>query len=180
MRAIWRMAALLASMVVSWPPTTFAGSAVVAQWNEALLEAVMSTRASDVATARALAVVHTAMFDAWAAYDGRAIATQTGALWRRPAAEQTDGNKEKAVSYAAFRTLVDLFPSQQEKLVRTLQAMGYDSGDASVELASPAGIGNLAARHVLYARHRDGANQLGDLREGAYADWTRWRPADPL
>jgi hypothetical protein len=179
MRAICRMAVLLASMVVSWPPATFAGSAVVAQWNEALLEAVMSTRASDVATARALAVVHTAMFDAWAAYDGKAIATQTGALWRRPAAEHTDGNKEKAVSYAAFRTLVDLFPSQQEKLVRTLQAMGYDSGDASVEPASPAGIGNLAARHVLYARHRDGANQLGDLREGAYADWTRWRPANP-
>jgi hypothetical protein len=54
MRAICRMAVLLASMVVSWPPATFAGSAVVAQWNEALLEAVMSTRASDVATARAL------------------------------------------------------------------------------------------------------------------------------
>src|SRR6266704_2740190 len=36
-----------------------------------------------------------------------------------------------------------------------------------------------SARPVLYVRHRDGANQLGDLRDGAYSDWTRWRPANP-
>jgi uncharacterized protein DUF6851/vanadium-dependent haloperoxidase-like protein len=173
------MAFLVALFVALRPAAAFAGSMVVAQWNEALLEAVKGTRASDVVTARALAIVHTAMFDAWAAYDGRALATRTGALWRRPVAERTDGNKEKAVSYAAFRTLVDLFPSQQEKLARTLQAMGYDPSDASAQPMSPAGIGNVAARHVLYARHRDGANQLGDLREGAYSDWTRWRPVNP-
>jgi hypothetical protein len=132
-----------------------------------------------VVTARALAVVHTAMFDAWAAYDGKAVGTQTGVLWRRPAAERTAGNKEKAVSHAAYRTLVDLFPSQQEKLAQTLRAMGHDPADASVDAANPAGVGNLAARHVLYARHRDGSNQLGDLREGAYSDWTRWRPLNP-
>jgi hypothetical protein len=177
-RAICRLAVLSAWTVLSLPMTAFAGS-TAAQWNEALLAAVKSTRASDVVTARALAVVHMAMFDAWAAYDGKAIGTQTGVLWRRPAAERTAPNREKAVSYAAFRTLVDLFPSQQEKLAQTMRAMGHDPGDASAEPSGAAGIGNLAARHMLYARHRDGSNQLGDLREDAYSDWTRWRPLNP-
>src|SRR3954470_15671153 len=158
------VSALLTCLVA---PAASAEPTVAARWNQALLEAVKSTRASDVVTARALAVVHTAMFDAWACYDDRALATQTGAAWRRPAPERTAANKERAVSYAAFRALVDLFPSQQDKLPQALVAMGYDPQDAASDPATPAGIGNLAARMVLYARQRDGANQLGDLREGA-------------
>src|SRR5262245_31484543 len=137
-RAPCGVALLVALMVVLRPAATLAGSAVPAQWNEALLEAVRSTRASDVVTARALGIIHMAMFDAWAAYDGAAIGTQTGALWRRPTAERTVANKEKAVSYAAFRALADLFPSQQEKLARTLRMMGHDPSDASVDAATPA------------------------------------------
>src|SRR5262245_59068124 len=145
-----------------WPGLAIAEPTIAARWNQTLLEVVKSTRSSDVVTARALAVVHTAMFDAWACYDDKALATQTGAAWRRPASERSAANKEKAVSYAAFRALVDLFPSQQDKLTQALTAMGYDPQDATSDPATAAGIGNLAARMVLYARQRDGANQLGD------------------
>jgi Domain of unknown function (DUF6851)/VCPO second helical-bundle domain len=160
------------------PIAAVAAPTVPAQWNQSLLDAVKATRANDVVTARALAIVHTAMFDAWAAYDDKALSTQTGARWRRPQAERTAANKEKAVSHAAYYALVDLFPSQKDKLDQTLRAMGHDPADASTDPASAAGMGNLAARQVLYSRHHDGANQRGDLREGAYSDWTRWRPAN--
>jgi hypothetical protein len=178
-RAVCGLMFWLALLLGLVPTATLADPAVVLQWNAALLDAVKSTRASDVVTARALGIVHTAMFDAWAAYDGKAMSTQTGAQWRRPAAERTAANKEKAVSHAAFRALVDLFPSQQEKLARMLRMMGHDPDDISAEPASAAGIGNLAASRVLSARHRDNANQLGDLRAGGYSDWTNWRPVNP-
>ena len=155
-----------------------AAPTVPAQWNQALLDSVKAARAGDVVVARSLAIVHTAMFDAWAAYDDKALSTQTGSRWRRPQGERTQANKEKAVSYAAYRALVDLFPARQDALSQVMRGMGYDPADASTDPASAAGMGNLAARQVLYSRHHDGANQLGDLREGAYSDWTRWRPAN--
>jgi hypothetical protein len=168
----WLWAIVIA---VLFPVAALAAPTVASQWNQVLLDAVKATRSNDVVTARALAIVHTAMFDAWAAYEERALSTQTGALWRRPAAERTVANKEKAVSHAAYRALIDLFPAQKDKLDQALRGMGHDPADASTDPVSAAGIGNLAARQVLYARQRDGSNQQADLREGAYSDWTRWR-----
>jgi len=40
------------------------------------------------------------------------------------------------------------------------------------------GIGNTAAAAVLTFRHHDGANQLGDLAPGAYADYTGYQPVN--
>jgi hypothetical protein len=175
-----RRSFLVATLIIALSSVPgVAASTLVSQWNQALLDAVKATRASDLVTARALAIVHTAMFNAWAAYDDKSMSTQSGALLRRPQAERTGANKDKAVSHAAYTTLVDLFPSQQEKLAQTLRAMGHEPSDASADPASAAGIGNLAGRGVLYSRHRDGANQLGDLRQGGYSDWTMWRPVNP-
>src|SRR5207249_5386613 len=64
---------------------------------------------------RALAIVHTAIFDAWAAYHPEAVGTRYGAALRRPAAEHTLANKTEAISYAAYRVLVDLYPAQIER-----------------------------------------------------------------
>ena len=67
--------------------------------------------------ARALAMVHSAIYDAWAAYDPLAVDTRlrlsiTPAL-RQPTAERTQANKDKAVSFAAYTALMDLFPARQ-------------------------------------------------------------------
>jgi hypothetical protein len=151
-----------------------------ARWNQALLDAVKTTRASDVVTARALAIVHTAMFDAWACYDDKAIPTQLPVAWRRPAAERNAANKQTAISYAAYGALLDLFPSRQAALAETLRALGYDPAvGTTAALDSPANVGALAARHVVEARRHDGANQKGDWRDGVYSDWTNWRPVNP-
>ena len=60
---------------------------------------------------RALAIVHTCIYDAWAAYDERAIGTELKGALRRPPAERTLANKEEAISYAAYRALVDVMPA---------------------------------------------------------------------
>jgi hypothetical protein len=52
------------------------------------------------------------MFDAWAAYDETAIATQLGDELQRPEAENTDANKTEAMSYSAYRVLTELFPGK--------------------------------------------------------------------
>ena len=154
-----------------------AGDNVVLQWNNACLQAVRDTIPGPTVVARAIAVLHASMFDAWAAYDAAAVATVPSRGWRRPAAEATDANKTEAVSFAAYRALVDLFPAPKEKAIfdALMTQLGYDSANASTDAATPAGVGNAAAAAVLGFRHRDGSNQLGDLHPGAYSDTTGYQ-----
>lgn len=90
----------------------------VLRWNAALLQAVRSVRFAPPQTARALATTNTCMFDAWAAYDRRADGTPFGGVLRRPKSEHTLEHKTIAVSHAAHRALVDLFPSQARSSTR--------------------------------------------------------------
>ncbi|MCC6992099.1 MAG: vanadium-dependent haloperoxidase [Acidobacteria bacterium] len=152
---------------------------VVIQWNDALLEAVRRTSFRPMWTARALAMVHTAMFDAWAAYDSVA----TGVSWdtdiRRPLSQRSDAAVRDAVSMAAYRALADLFPTQRATLFDPLlQRLGLAPASASTDLSVPAGLGNRCAALVLTARHSDGANQLGNLGGGAYSDYTGYTPVN--
>jgi hypothetical protein len=161
------------------PAPARAESNVIVRWNQALLQAVRNTRFAPMFAARALAITHTCMYDAWAAYDPVAVGTRYSGDLRRPAAEHTPANKERAVSYAAYRALVDLFPSQQAILFDPLMAsLGLDPADTSTDTATPTGIGNVASEAVLEFRHHDGSNQLGDLHPGRYSDWTGYVPAN--
>ena len=122
-------------------------------------------------TARAIGVVHTSMFDAWAAYDARAVGTRYGDKLRRPPAERTLENKNKAVSFAAYTTLVDLFPARANDFALQMKELGY-SVDGS-DISTPAKIGLMTAQAVIAFRHKDGANQLG-----GYADTTGYQPVN--
>jgi hypothetical protein len=155
-----------------------AGPTVVVQWNEVALEAIRVTHPGPPIVARTLAILHTCMFDAWAAYDPKAKGTRLGSSLRRPKSEHTIANKTEAVSYAAYRALVDLVPSEQSHFADLLSALGYDPNDASVDKSKARGIGNVAAQAVLGFRYHDGANQLGDLHPGAYTDYTGYTPVN--
>jgi hypothetical protein len=89
---------------------------VLLRWDQEALNTIRATRAAPAVAARALAIVHTATYDAWAPYDPIAIGTRLGGSLRRPAAERTLNYKSKAISYAAYRVLLDLFPSQSTNL----------------------------------------------------------------
>jgi hypothetical protein len=85
--------------------------------------------------ARALAIVHTCIFDAWSAYDKKAVGTQLGGSLRRPKSEQTAANKSKATSLAAYRAAVDLFPTDKTTVFDPmLAALGYDPTDQSTDV----------------------------------------------
>jgi hypothetical protein len=146
---------------------------VVLLWDEELLQAVRANPAGTgpTVTARAIGVAHTAMFDAWAAYDARALGTRYGGSLRRPPAERTLENKNKAISFAAFATLSDLFPKREKDFTLQMLELGYkvDGSDTSM----PAAIGSIVAKAVIEFRHNDGANQLGD-----YADTTGYQPVN--
>jgi len=151
---------------------------VVIQWDTAALQAIRETHPGPPIVARALAILHTCMYDSWAAYDPVALGTRLGGALRRPTAERTPDNKTEAVSYAAYRALSDLFPVQTPLFAHMLARLGYDPGDRSADTSTPRGIGNVAAQAVLDVRHHDGANQLGDLHPGAYSDYTGYRPVN--
>jgi hypothetical protein len=156
---------------------------VVLRWNNALLQGVRDSRIGPPMVSRALAVAHTCMYDAWAAYDRAAVGTRLGGALRRPAHERRFENKVEAVSFAAFRAAVDLFPDSRSTVFEPLMAsLGFDPGDRTTDPRSPTGIGNLAAEALLSFRHRDGANQLGDEAGGRpgvpYSDYTGYAPAN--
>jgi hypothetical protein len=153
------------------------GAAVIA-WNQAAVEAARRTRLGPPMVARALHVLHTSMYDAWAAYDERAVAVRLGDVLRRPHAERSEEAKQEAVSFAAYHALVDLFPTQRNLFAAALDRLGYDPAAIGGD-GSPSAVGTLAAKAVLAFRHGDGSNQLGDLASGPYADWTGYRPVNP-
>ena len=57
---------------------------IVLQWNEVALEAIRRSALGPPIVARALAILHTCMYDAWAAYDRVASGTQLGVSLRQP------------------------------------------------------------------------------------------------
>lgn len=152
------------------------GDQLVLQWNNAALQAIRDLQPAMPVSARALAIVHTCMYEAWAAYDPIALGTQFAARLRRPDNERTLANKSQAISYAAYRALVDLFPTEQARFRQQMRHLGYNPADLSIDPATPSGIGNVAAQAVLDFRHNDGSNQPGNLHPGAYYDYTKYKP----
>jgi hypothetical protein len=165
---------LLPSIAKATPPPP---PNVVIQRNKAALQGVRDAKTGAPMVARALAIVQTCMYDAWAAYDDRAVGTQLSGALRRPASERTEANKERAISYAAYRALADVMPVDADPVyVPLMKKLGYDPGDNSTDIETPAGIGNVACAAVLEFRHHDKSNQLGDLAQGQYSDWTGYTP----
>src|SRR4029450_12496664 len=82
---------LVAGVGRSQPARAASGGSVVLAWNQQLLDTFKETRTGPTIAARALAVVHSAIYDAWAAYDPVAIDSRgrlrANPSLRRPAAE---------------------------------------------------------------------------------------------
>jgi PAP2 superfamily len=151
----------------------------VIRWNSATLQGIRDAKLGAPVVARALAIVPTCMYDAWVAYDERAVGTQLGGALRRPFSERTLANKEQAISYAAYRALTDVLPVDTNSVyIPRMKQLGYDPNDDSTDIETPTGIGNVACAAVLEYRHHDKSNQLGDLAQGPYSDWTGYTPVN--
>jgi hypothetical protein len=157
-----------------YPPS--ANDNLVLQWDEELLQAVRALPPGPTVVARAINVVHTAIFDAWAAYNPKATGTRLGSTLRRRPREFTLANKNKAISYAAYTALVDLFPARKFDFDEQMAYLGYNPAETDSTpgvIDSPAEVGYAAANAVLSYRHGDGSNQLN-----GYADTTGYQPVN--
>ena len=159
-----------------------AAPSIVIQWNNAALQGVRDSKLGPPMVARALAIVHTCIYDAWAAYDEHALGTQPGVKLREPPSQRRIFSQEEAISFAAYRAVVDLFPGDKTTVFDPLMAsLGYDPNNKSTSTDTPSGVGNVVCAAVLNFRHNDGSNQLGTLTaSGApYADYTGYVPVNP-
>lgn len=153
-------------------------------WDQAAQQAVAAIGVGPTIGSRAYAMMHTAMYDAWSAYDETAISTQLGDDLQRPASENTVANKNQAMSFAAYRVLDDLFSNQSTIFNDVMSEFGFDPTNTSTDVSTAAGIGNRMAQALLTFRHQDGANQLGDDVNGtngvAYSDTTNFQPVNEV
>src|SRR5829696_8220191 len=139
-----------------------AGDDLVRQWNQAALDSITDTgvppiRRTPPVAARSLAIAHTAIYDAWAAYDNTAKPTN-GA---RASGSPTD--QQLAISHAAYQTLTALFGPRAQ-----FDALLAAHNSAPDDPAPAAQVGRQAAADILTARANDGANAP------SYADPTDW------
>ena len=144
-------------------------------WDKAVQQAVINTSPGPTIASRAYAIMHTAIFDAWSAYNLTAISTQLGDDLQRPDAEITDANKSEAMSYAAYRVLTDLFPTQTQLFDELMGELGFDTSNNTTDTTTAVGIGNVMAAKLLEFRRQDGSNQLGEI---PYSDTTGYQPVN--
>jgi len=132
-------------------------------------------------TSRFLGLIWTAVFDAWSRYDSVAIPVYLQNVDRRPAPERILANKEKAISYAAYKTMMEYYSSDSVMLTEKMRSFGFDPYNNSLDTKTPEGIGNLAAKTVMEARMNDGSNQDGRISRSngkPYSDYTGYYPVN--
>jgi len=150
-------------------------------WDRAVQEAVIEASLNPTVASRAYAMVHTAIYDSWSAYEDTPISTNLNDKLQRPQAENTIANKSEAMSYSAYYVLVELFPEQKAIFEHAMSDLGYDPDLVSTDPTIPPGIGNISAQTLLDYRSQDGTNQLGDEAKSdrtPYSDYTGYQPSN--
>lgn len=150
----------------------------VVLWNQLALGALHAVPDA-LPAGPALALLHTAMYNAWAAYDDDARQTEAGVAVRLPRAERTAASKARAMHYAAWRTLGALMPARQVELDLQMASLNVNPAGVDGPL-TPAGIGRVQAAALLERRTvvdtAGGANEANLAHDGRAAAWTA--PAD--
>ena len=171
---------------------------VILRWDEQLLSTIRAypPQTGPTRAARALGVLHTATYDAWAAYDPVAKVTLSDGPDQQAATSNNEPNKAKAISFAAYRVLNNLFPpgsfpsKNAYKIPDVLMTsappigLGYNPDEVDNNtpgvVDTPAEVGNAAASAVLSSRSNDGSagttvydsvNKWNELN-----DRWRWQP----
>lgn len=111
---------------------------------------------------RVTTLLTNAWFDASAPYHKTAVGVYSD-LGRRPASEsETNKNINIALIYASYHVLSSLMPAEKLVWRQMVVDANLDPDNTTDDLATPAGIGNVAGKAVVAARQNDGMNQLGN------------------
>lgn len=174
---------------------------VARNWDEQLLDAVRLDAPRPTVHARNLFHVSLAMYDAWAAYDPQSSAYLSDES--AAAAGQPQANREIAISYAAYRMLVNRFAGSPQAatslgaFAACMQALGQDAAITSTSGNSPQAIGNRIAAALIAHGLQDHSNQQNSYLDtsqyfavnnpmlvqlpgtGGLADINAWQPLIP-
>ena len=153
-------------------------------WNEALLQAIREDFARPTIHARNLFHVSVAMYDAWAVFDGIARPYLAGntvngfscPLFDLNPPEDLEAARQEAISYAAYRVLIQRFrysPGAQVsvgRFVQLLHSLGYSISSLSSDYTtgSPAALGNYIGQCVLDYGLQDGSNEANGYAIQSY------------
>jgi hypothetical protein len=148
-------------------------------WNEALLEAIRRDTPRPTVHARNLFHVSAAMYDAWAAYDPKAVGYFRN---ESPPGRPKQKSQEAAISYAAYRVLSHRFASSpghaesQARFDALMKQLGHNPRNTNTKGFSPAAVGNRIGQAIIKHGRSDGSNE-----QNGYADTTGYAPVnDPL
>jgi hypothetical protein len=150
-----------------------------------IVSALLQTTAANDAPfiLRHVVVIDNAWFDAIAPYHPTAVGVYSR-LGRRPASDSaTLRNKNIALIYASYRIMNSLMPRFAPNWRAMVASVGLDPDNASEDITTPTGIGNVAGMRVAAAREIDGMNQLGDeggrkYNRRPYEDYTGYKPVN--
>lgn len=160
---------------------------VAYKWGEVILTATANDtekfRPRPTITSRYIGLIFVAVFDAWSRYDEKATPVYMENVERRPTEEHTLSNKEKAISFAAYRACLEYYYSDSILFKDFMKELGMDPMNESMDPNTPEGVGNLAAKAVIEARKGDGSNQYGE-EEGSdgkpYFNYVGYQPVNPV
>ncbi len=146
-----------------------AGTNSVARiWDEQILSAIRIDTPNPPVHARNLYSVSICMYDAWAAYDSRAV----GYLYRgKGTAVDVEAARREAISFAAYRMLTERYALSRAAtntlpaLADQMVALGYDTNNVSRDVSTPAGLGNAIYDVVSAWLINDGANQTNGYKD---------------
>lgn len=147
---------------------------VVFQWNRLSLAAVRhEVNPAPPAVARSLFIVHSAMYEAWAAYSPEALGTVTG---QELDTTGTEEDQATAVSVAAYWAIQDQFPDFDTDTNAPLSLLRELVGEPNPnpDPGTPEAIGFAVALAVTEDRQDDGANEAGGYAEPDSYSWPQW------
>ena len=175
---------------------------VARQWNEAVLAAIRNDFPAPTVHSRNLFHSSAAMWDAWAAYDPVAagVFVDEDRTDADMTADEVRAAREEAMSYAAYRILVERYlpsPEAEKSVTRLDELMAelcYDAAVTTIEGDSPAAFGNRIAETVIAETIDDGSNEADSYAAADYepvnpplvvdqsgttmSDPNRWQPLE--
>lgn len=191
-------------------PTTGLDKSVARQWNELMLASIRRDFARPTVHARNLFHVSAAMWDAWSAFDstsstefllGKTVGNYTCVFNGMPASTQIAADRNKAISYAAYRLLKHRFAGSPQALLLSnaydhhMDTLGYDKNFTSTDYSTgdARALGNYIAQQYISFGLQDGSNEQNGYANTSYApvnpplnvdvpgnpnilDYNRWQP----
>ena len=133
------------AFALGFPARVMEAQSIARVWDEQELSAIRIDTPNPPVHARNLFSLSVCMYDAWAAYDPVAV----GYIYHGKAtAADIDSARQEAISYAAYRMLRERCAYSKSAsttlaaLYAEMVALGYDTNNNSLDISTPAGVGN--------------------------------------